>query len=314
MLVEIKQLYKFFHERERKGSLIKAVDGVSFNIDRGECFGLIGESGCGKSTLGRAILRLTDITAGEVYFQGINLQTLGPRELKGLRRKMQFIFQDSDSSLDPRFSVYKLLVEPFRVQGESKANIEARLSGLMELVNLGKELLCRYPYELSGGQRQRIGIARAMALKPEFLVADEPAASLDLSVQAQILSLMKTLQKDYNLSLLFISHQLKIIRIMTQRMAVMYLGTFVEVGKTKEIFSRPLHPYTKALLASEPNLKREPRKRKLLLQGEIPNPASLPAGCRFHPRCPHFEPQCAKEEPELLDMGDGHLVACHHYI
>lgn len=313
MLVEVKQLYKYFYSRGRKGGLVKAVDGVSLNIDRGECFGLVGESGCGKSTLGRAILRLTDATAGEVYFQGINLLALGPRELKRFRKKMQFIFQDPDSSLDPRFSVYKLLAEPLRVQGESKARIEARVSELMEMVNLGRELLCRHPHELSGGQRQRIGIARAMALNPEFLVADEPAASLDLSVQAQILSLMKTLQKDYDLGILFISHQLKIIRIMTQRMAVMYLGKFVEVGRTKEIFSMPLHPYTKALLAAEPDPKREPKKRKILLKGEIPDPSFLPTGCRFHPRCPYFEPQCAEEEPVLLDAGGGHWVACHRY-
>lgn len=314
MLVEVKQLYKYFCGRERKGSLIKAVDGVSFNIDRGECFGLVGESGCGKSTLGRAILRLTDVTAGEVYFQGIDLLALSTRELKYLRRKMQFIFQDPDSSLDPRFAVYKLLAEPLRVQGEGKAKIEARVYELMEMVNLGKELLCRYPHELSGGQRQRIGIARAMALNPEFLVADEPAASLDLSVQAQILSLMKTLQKDYSLGILFISHQLKIIRIMTQRLAVMYLGRFVEVGRTKEIFSRPLHPYTKALLAAEPDPKRELKKRKSLLKGEIPDPAFLPAGCRFYPRCPYFEPQCAEVEPVLVDAGGGHRVACHRNI
>ncbi|MCL6557675.1 MAG: ABC transporter ATP-binding protein [Firmicutes bacterium] len=311
MLVEVKQLYKYFYSRGRKGGLVKAVDGVSFNIDRGECFGLVGESGCGKSTLGRAVLRLTDVTAGEVYFQGINLLSLNSRELKRFRKKMQIIFQDPDSSLDPRFSVYKLLAEPLRVQGESKAKIGARVSELMEMVNLGKELLCRYPHELSGGQRQRIGIARAMALNPEFLVADEPAASLDLSVQAQILRLMKTLQKDYNLGILFISHQLKIIRIMTQRVAVMYLGKFVEVGRTNEIFSRPLHPYTKALLAAEPDPKREPKKRKLLLKGEVPDPSFLPTGCRFHPRCPYFEPQCAEVEPVLVDAGGGHWVACH---
>jgi oligopeptide/dipeptide ABC transporter ATP-binding protein len=313
MLVEVKQLCKYFHGRERKGGLVKAVDGVSFNVDRGECFGLVGESGCGKSTLGRAVLRLTGATAGEVYFQGIDLLALGPRELKRLRRKMQFIFQDPDGSLDPRFTVARLLAEPLRVQGESKATVEARVSELMEMVNLGKELLCRYPHELSGGQRQRIGIARAMALTPEFLVADEPAASLDLSVQAQVLSLMKTLQKEYGLGILFISHQLKIIRIMTQRVAVMYLGRFVEVGRTGEIFSRPLHPYTKALLAAGPNPKRKHEKRKLLLKGEIPDPSFLPAGCRFHPRCPYFEPPCAGVEPVLVDTGGGHRVACHRY-
>jgi len=313
MLVEAKQLCKYFHGRGRKGGLIKAVDGVSFNIDRGECFGLVGESGCGKSTLGRAVLRLTGATAGEVYFQGIDLLALGPRELKRLRRKMQFIFQDPDGSLDPRFTVARLLAEPLRVQGENKATVAARVAELMEMVNLGKELLCRYPHELSGGQRQRIGIARAMALTPEFLVADEPAASLDLSVQAQVLSLMKTLQRDYSLGILFISHQLKIIRIMTQRVAVMYLGRFVEVGRTGEIFSRPLHPYTKALLAAGPDPKRKQEKRKLLLKGEIPDPSFLPAGCRFHPRCPYFEPPCAGVEPALADAGGGHWVACHRY-
>ncbi|EGW37988.1 ABC transporter ATP-binding protein [Desulfosporosinus sp. OT] len=297
---------------------VKAVDDLSFSIAEGESFGLVGESGCGKSTVGRLLLRLSERTEGNVYYKDTDLYSLSNKRMKNLRVKLQPIFQDADNSLDPRYTVARLLAEPFKrypgTQGGQRGqrDNDPRISQLLELVNLGSELLERHPHELSGGQRQRVGLARALALEPEFIVADEPAASLDLSVQAQVLDLLKTRQEQKGIGLLYISHNLRIVRVMTQRMAVMYLGKFLEVGDTESIFRNPLHPYTKLLISSLPILDPSKRKSKLdLAVSEPPNPFALPQGCRFHPRCPDCQPICEVETPKLLPIGEGRSLACH---
>lgn len=291
---------------------ITAVEGISFSISKGESFGLVGESGCGKSTVGKMILRLLEPTSGKVIYNGENIFELSGEKLKELRPKLQPIFQDADSSLDPRYTVSKLLEEPFKIQKVNKHEIDERIEELLNYVNLGTELLGRHPHELSGGQRQRIGMARALALKPDFIVADEPAASLDISVQAQVLDLLNTAREKNGTGLLYISHNLRIIRIMTQRMAVMYLGKFMETGDTESIFENPLHPYTKMLIASLLTLDPEKRRtKKDLITGEPPDSTDIPSGCRFHPRCPYRKSICENEVPLLRDVSDSRSVACH---
>lgn len=309
-LIEVKNLKKYFSSGIFRKSYVKAVDGVSFEIRKGETFALVGESGCGKSTVGRCTLRLIEPTSGEVYFKGINILGLN-RELRDLRRKMQIIFQDADGSLNPRMRILELLVEPLRVHGLLNGRGMAEALRLLELVNLTPDLLGRYPHELSGGQRQRVGIARAITLNPEFIVADEPAASLDLSVQAQMLDLMKRLQGEFGMGYLFISHNVNIVRLMAERIAVMYLGKFVEVGDTRKIFNGATHPYTQALLSAVPTTDPSARQNRIVLEGEIPSPMNPPSGCRFHPRCPEAKAVCSEVEPALQDTGSGHLVACH---
>ncbi len=309
-LIEVKNLKKYFSSGIFRKSYVKAVDGVSFEIRKGETFALVGESGCGKSTVGRCTLRLVEPTSGEVYFKGIDILGLN-RELRDLRRKMQIIFQDADGSLNPRMRILELLVEPLRVHGLLNGRGMAEALRLLELVNLTPDLLGRYPHELSGGQRQRVGIARAITLNPEFIVADEPAASLDLSVQAQMLDLMKRLQGEFGMGYLFISHNVNIVRLMAERIAVMYLGKFVEVGDTRKIFNGAAHPYTQALLSAVPTTDPSARQNRIVLEGEIPSPINPPSGCRFHPRCPEAKAVCSEVEPALQDTGSGHLVACH---
>ena len=309
-LIEVKKLKKHFSSGLLRKSSVKAIDGVSFEIRQGETLGLVGESGCGKSTVGRCLLRLIEPTSGEVYFKGIDILGLN-RELRDLRKKMQIIFQDADGSLNPRMRAFDLLVEPLRVHGLFNGRGTEEALKLLELVNLTPDLLCRYPHELSGGQRQRIGIARAMAVNPEFIVADESAASLDLSVQAQMLDLMKRLQEEFRVGYLFISHNLNMVRLMADRVAVMYLGRFVEVGDTKEIFNGAAHPYTKALLSAVPAPTPTARKKRIVLNGEIPSPINPPSGCRFHPRCPEAKEICSEVEPLPQNTGGCHLVACH---
>jgi peptide/nickel transport system ATP-binding protein/oligopeptide transport system ATP-binding protein len=293
---------------------VKAVDGVSFNIRRGETLGLVGESGCGKTTVGRTILRLIEPTAGEVYFEGRNIFALTKSELKALRRDMQIIFQDPYSSLDPRMPVGASIAEGLAVHGigTPKERMEMVID-LLRKVGLEDYHARRYPHEFSGGQRQRIVIARALALRPKFIVCDEPISALDVSIQAQIINLLKELQEEFHLTYLFIAHNLSVIEHVSDRVAVMYLGKIVELTSREELYRNPLHPYTQALLSAvpipDPTLKRE----RILLKGDVPSPLNPPAGCRFHPRCPVAMAHCAREEPPFINVGtpqQEHWVAC----
>lgn len=307
-LIEVIDLKKHFGSGIFKKSRTKAVDGVSFEICSKETFALMGESGCGKSTVGRCILNLVRPTEGHVFFKGTDIAGMNemPRDL---RKKIQVIFQDADGTLNPRMRVFDLLIEPFRVHQMDNGQGKEKVAELIEMVNITPDLLGRYPHELSGGQRQRIGIARAMALSPEFIVADEPAASLDLSVQAQMLDLMKKFQAEQGIGYLFISHNLKVVKLMSDRVAVMYLGKLVEVGRTIDVFNSAKHPYTQALLSSVSVLDARYGRKRILLEGDMPSPMNPPAGCRFNTRCPYREKRCMIEEPALI--GDNHIVACH---
>ncbi len=317
-LVVVRDLKKYFPVRrgllQRVVAWVKAVDGVSFNIRRGETLGLVGESGCGKTTVGRTILRLIEPTAGEVYFEGRNIFALNKSELKALRRDMQIIFQDPYSSLDPRMPVGASIAEGLAVHGigTPKERMEMVID-LLRKVGLEDYHARRYPHEFSGGQRQRIVIARALALRPKFIVCDEPISALDVSIQAQIINLLKELQEEFHLTYLFIAHNLSVIEHVSDRVAVMYLGKIVELTSREELYRNPLHPYTQALLSAvpipDPTLKRE----RILLKGDVPSPLNPPAGCRFHPRCPVAMAHCAREEPPFINVGtpqQEHWVAC----
>jgi len=297
--------------RTTKGT-VKAVDGVDLTIRRGETLGLVGESGCGKSTLGRLLLRLEEPTGGRIFFSGKEITRTKGKELRALRRNLQIVFQDPYSSLNPRKKVSSILEEPFIIH-KTLPNRRARreaVSELLEVVGLSREHLERYPHEFSGGQRQRIGIARALALRPSFIVADEPVSSLDVSVQAQILNLFLELQEKFHLTYLFISHDLNVVKYVSQRIAVMYLGRIVEVAPKEELYSHPLHPYTQALLEAIPQM--EPGKRIVpSLSGDLPSPINPPPGCPFHPRCPRAERRCEEEFPPLREVFPEHQVACH---
>jgi peptide/nickel transport system ATP-binding protein len=299
------------------GRVLHAVDEVSLRVTRGETLGLVGESGCGKSTLGRCLLRLQDVSDGAILFDGVEITKLSKRALRPLRPRMQMVFQDPYASLNPRRRVGDLIAEPLRVHpqpGRGKAEIATRIEALMALVGLNPAFLSRYPHEFSGGQRQRIGIARALALDPDLVVADEPVSALDVSVQAQVVNLMMDLQERLGLTYVFIAHDLAVVRQIATRTAVMYLGSVVEIGPTEGLFRRPLHPYTAALLASVPKLSaasagfsaREP------VTGEPPSAIDPPSGCRFHPRCPRVQPRCRNERPALSPLAAIHQVACHY--
>jgi oligopeptide/dipeptide ABC transporter ATP-binding protein len=291
---------------------IKAVDGVSLDIEEGETLGLVGESGCGKSTLGRTILRLEEPTAGRIIYRRTDITKLDKKGLRGLRREIQIIFQDPQSSLDPRMTIGQSIGEALLIHGVKDEGERARrISDMLERVGLEAPYALRYPHEFSSGQRQRIGIARALATSPRLVIADEPVSALDVSVQAQILNLMLDLRREFRLAYLFIAHDLAVIRQVSQRVAVMYLGKLVELAETGEIFKNALHPYTEALLSAIPSLGR--RKARILLPGNVPSPLNPPPGCRFHPRCHRVMPVCHQVEPQLKDMGKGHLVACHLY-
>jgi peptide/nickel transport system ATP-binding protein len=294
---------------------VKAVDDVSIAIQRGETLGLVGESGCGKSTLGRAILRLYEPTDGKVIFDGQDITHLGEGPLRPLRRRMQMIFQDPYASLNPRHSVGRIVSEPLRVHGTAKRRETGkRVRDLLDVVGLAPDAASRYPHEFSGGQRQRIGLARALALNPDFIVCDEPVSALDVSIQAQIVNLMETLQRDFDLTYLFIAHDLAVVRHISDRIAVMYLGTIVEVSPAEELYDNPLHPYTISLLTAVPipDPAVEKQRERILLAGDLPSPANPPPACRFHTRCPYVQPtRCKTDVPELRKLADGHLAACH---
>jgi peptide/nickel transport system ATP-binding protein len=294
---------------------VKAVDDVTFDIRRGETLGLVGESGCGKSTVGRAILRLYKPTEGKIFFDGTDISNLSESELRPLRRRMQMVFQDPYASLNPRHSVGRMVGEPLRTHGLAGRRVAGRRAReLLQIVGLPPDAVSRYPHEFSGGQRQRIGLARSLALNPDFIVADEPVSALDVSIQAQIINLLENLQKEFDLTYLFIAHDLAVVRHISDRIAVMYLGTIVEVSPAGELYDNPLHPYTISLLSAVPipDPVVERRRETILLAGDLPSPANPPPACRFHTRCPYVQPtRCKTEVPPLRKLGEEHLVACH---
>jgi peptide/nickel transport system ATP-binding protein len=320
-LVEVQGLKIYFPIKsgivlDRHVGDIKAVDDVTLTIERGETLGLVGESGCGKSTLGRAILRLYEPTAGRILFDGQDVTHLGEAELRPLRRRMQIVFQDPFASLNPRHSVGRIVGEPLRTHGvvRGRKSVGLRVRELLQVVGLPADAAGRYPHEFSGGQRQRIGLARALALNPDFVVADEPVSALDVSIQAQILSLLVDLQGEFDLTYLFISHDLAVVRHISDRIAVMYLGSIVEVSPADDLYDNPLHPYTISLLSAvpipDPVVERE--REAILLPGDLPSPANPPSACRFHTRCPYVQPtRCRDEVPALRAISPGHTVACH---
>ncbi|HWR73333.1 MAG TPA: ABC transporter ATP-binding protein [Nitrospirota bacterium] len=314
ILLQIENLYKTFPVKAGPGKALaaRAVDGVTLSVEQGEVLGLVGESGCGKSTLGRLVLGLLPPTSGAVSFRGKELASLGNKELQALRKEMQIIFQDPFASLNPRMRVQEIVSEPLVVHNLAKgAELRDRTAALLGKVGLSADALTRYPHEFSGGQRQRIGIARALASRPSFIVADEPVSALDVSVQAQIINLLEDLRAEMGLSFLFIAHDLNVVRYFSDRVAVMYLGKIVEIAPAEEIYRNPSHPYTEALLADIPVADPTVEKKHILLKGDIPSPTQIPPGCRFHTRCIYrFEP-CDKIVPRTTDLGNGHFVDCH---
>ena len=316
-LVEVQGLKKWFPVKKSllggETKYVKAVDDVNFCVYRGETLGLVGESGCGKSTLARSILRLIEPTAGSVLYKGEDITKKNKREMKEMRKHMQIVFQDPYGSLHPKMRIGQIIEAPLVIAqyGKKQARRE-RVEELIELVDLKKEYLDRYPHEFSGGQRQRIVIARTFATNPDFIICDEPVSALDVSVRSQILNLLRDLQEKLGLTYLFISHDLSVVEHICDRIIVMYLGKVVELAEANELFSNPLHPYTKALLSAVPQVYEEHRKERITLQGDVPSPANPPAGCRFHTRCPNATERCKTQVP-LRDVGNGHLVACHLY-
>lgn len=317
IILSVRDLKKYFPIKsgvlQKTVGHVKAVDGVSFDIERGETLGIVGESGCGKSTTGRAIIRLFEKTAGEVYFNGQEVHNLNHKELRAVRPKMQMIFQDPYSSLNPRMTVGQIVGEALLDHGIITDKIELRKKVIktIEECGLASYHIDRYPHEFSGGQRQRIGIARALALDPEFIIADEPVSALDVSIQAQIINLLMDLQKERGFTYLFISHDLSVVEHISTRVGVMYLGSLVELADKKDMYKNPLHPYTQSLLSAAPVPDPTAPRNRIILKGDIPSPANPPSGCKFHTRCPYMMPVCKSDIPEFKDRGNKHFAACH---
>ena len=315
-LLEVRHLKKFFPIRRgvfsRVVGHVRAVDNVSFHVEKGETLGLVGESGCGKTTVGRSILRLLEPSAGDVSFDGKDLLALKGNDLRRMRQRMQIIFQDPYSSLNPRMTVLDIVGEALQIHNIAKgADKEKRVKELLERVGLAARYVNRYPHEFSGGQRQRIGVARALALNPDFIVCDEAVSALDVSVQAQVINLLMDLRKEFGLAYLFIAHDLSVVRHISHRIAVMYLGEIVETARSDDLFERPLHPYTQALLSAVPVPDPVRQRSRIVLEGDVPPPINPPPGCHFHPRCQFAEDICRKEAPGVTDAGDGHTFRCH---
>lgn len=309
-LIEVKNVKKYFNTKK---GLLHAVDDVSFDINKGETLGVVGESGCGKSTTGRVVLRLLEATEGEVLFEGENILKYSPEKMRDMRKQMQIVFQDPFASLNPRLSVSEIIAEPLIVhkQFSNKNDMLKRIKELMDTVGLAERLVNTYPHELDGGRRQRIGIARALALNPKFIVQDEPVSALDVSIQAQILNLMADLQDELGLTYMFISHDLSVVKHVSDNIAVMYLGKIVELTDYKTIFAKPLHPYSQALLSAIPVPKLHSTQNRIILEGDVPSPINPPEGCRFYGRCRYRQDICKEKSPELREIEPGHQVACH---
>jgi oligopeptide/dipeptide ABC transporter ATP-binding protein len=317
-LLEVKDLKKYFPIKKgtlfnRKVEYVKAVEDISFTLEEGETLGLVGESGCGKSTTGRCIMNLIKPTDGHVNFNGQDISKLTPSEMRKVRKDMQFIFQDPYASLNPRLTVGETIMEPMNNYNiGTKKEREARVNELLDTVGLSPYHAVRYPHEFSGGQRQRVGIARALASNPKLVVADEPVSALDVSIQAQTINLLMDLQEEFNLTMIFIAHDLSVVKHISDRVAVMYLGSIVEISDYKDLYDHPTHPYTEALLSAIPKVGSRSNKDRVILKGDIPSPTNPPSGCKFNTRCPYVTEICKKEKPELRNINTDHKVACHH--
>ena len=320
ILIEVNNLKKYFPVKNEflggEKKFVKAVDGVSFNIRKGETFGLVGESGCGKSTLGRSITRLYDITEGDILFEGTNIAKLSKKEMKSFYSKIQTIFQDPYSSLNPNMTVRELVNEPLALHTKlSKDERNKKIKELLETVGLSDSDMDKFPYEFSGGQRQRIGIARAISTEPDFILCDEPISALDVSIQAQVVNMLEDLQKELKLTYLFVAHDLSMVKHISDRIGVMYLGKIVEISDSNELYKNPLHPYTKGLLSAIPiaDPKKAKKSEISLIKGDVPSPIDIPTGCRFHTRCPYATEKCKTVEPEMKEIEKNHFISCHLY-